>query len=841
YKEPSDFESSWARLPAGTFEADRFRLGRWVSIWSERSDSVDVLGKAALGTWDAREQGLGGWSLDVHHAYDPNARVLYMGTGERRSARQIGPVIQRLAGGGFGFGGDGGPARDAFLDTPADIAVAADGRMFIADTFNHRIRVVGTDGVISTFAGNGERCVPDDDLPLPIVTDPVKASGKAEGPCGDGGSATAAFLTAPEGVAVGPDGSVYIADTGVGCVRRVAPDGIIATFAGFCGGEAGGGLPPPAPLGRSPDKDSLGGEGDGGEATQAFLSRPVDVAVAPDGGVYIADSGDRRIRHVAPDGVITTVAGGGFDRGADGDRAVDVDLGNPTGIAVGPNGDLFVAEQSGNQVRRVSVDGRVYTVAGTGFAGDLGDGGPAVEAQLINPWKVAVGRDGSVFLSELFNARIRRVSPGGTIATAVGDGDFGNPREGGLATGVSLGTPGGLELSPAGTLVFADHTNGGIFEAGLALEGFSEDEIVIADESGARIFVFDSSGRHLRTAHALTGADLLRFRYDDGGLLQEIENGDGLITRIERNAAGEPTRIVAPFGQETVLSLDPNGYLASVANPAGETRRFTYDGLGRLTAWTDALDAETTAAYDTLGRLRRETDPEGGFKQLDRRSVDLLTTEVTLTTAEGRTTRYETRRDQFSARSTITAPDGLARTQTSLPGGSSTVVFSDGTQVSAAVRPDPRFGMASPIAASQRLTLPSGLSWNSSFQRSVSLSDPADPLSLTTLQDTVVVNGKTFTRQYSRAQSTLLRTTPEGRVSTSRIDDLGRLTDLSFGNLEPTRFVYDEQGRLASVRRGTGTEERFVELDYDTSGRLVSVTDPLGLATGFAYDDADRL
>jgi YD repeat-containing protein len=570
------------------------------------------------------------------------------------------------------------------------------------------------------------------------------------------------------------------------------------------------------------------------------LTRPADVAVALDGGVYLADRSERLIHYVAPDGTVARVAGGGVATGSDGDRAVDVLLGNPTGIALGPNGDLFIAEQSAGLVRRVGVDGRIFTVAGTGFDGDLGDGGRAVEAKLINPWKVAVGRDGNVYLSELFNARIRRVSPGGVISTAVGDGGFGSPREGGLATGVSLGTPGGLELSPDGRLVFTDHTSAGVYEAGLALTGFAEDEIVIADESGAQVFVFDAAGRHLRTVHALTGADLLQFRYDDSGLLEEIENGDGLITRIERSADGEPTTILAPFGQETGLSLDPNGYLASVTNPADETQTFTYDGLGRLTAWTDALQAETTAVYDTLGRLRRETDPEGGFKQLDRSSVDRLTTAVTLTTAEGRTTRYETRRDQFATRRTVRSPEGLSRTRTTLAGGSSTLTSPDGSQMVTTSAPDPRFGMQVPTFRSQRFTFPSGLQAAATLERTIELADPANPTTINVLTDILQVNGNVYRLHFHRVTGRFTRRTPEGREDFAGIDSLGRLLESGYADFAVSTFNYDEVGRLESLTRGEGSDLRLTAFRFGPDGRLAVLTDPLGRSLSWTRDAVGR-
>src|SRR5262249_20621834 len=164
-----------------------------------------------IGGWDARAQALGGWSLDVVHGYDPEGKVLYLGDGRRRTAEGIqNAVITTVAGNGdYGFEGDGGPAAAARLSEPRGVAVGPDGGLFIADTFNHRVRRVGPDGVITTVAGN--------DTP---------------GFSGDGGPATAAQLSEPRGVAVGPDGSLFIADLGNRRVRRVGADGVITTMAG---------------------------------------------------------------------------------------------------------------------------------------------------------------------------------------------------------------------------------------------------------------------------------------------------------------------------------------------------------------------------------------------------------------------------------------------------------------------------------------------------------------------------------------------------------------------------------------------------------------------------------
>jgi hypothetical protein len=162
----------------------------------------------SIGVWDTGAQGLGGWNLDVQHTYEFFGKTLYLGDGSRRSIESIGPVIDTMAGGGFApppDWGDGGLATDAQLATPHQVVAAPDGSFYIADTNHCRIRRVDRDGTISTIAGT--TC----------------------GFGGDGGLATEAQLNYPEGIALSPDGSLYIADTRNNRVRRVSPDATIAS------------------------------------------------------------------------------------------------------------------------------------------------------------------------------------------------------------------------------------------------------------------------------------------------------------------------------------------------------------------------------------------------------------------------------------------------------------------------------------------------------------------------------------------------------------------------------------------------------------------------------------
>jgi sugar lactone lactonase YvrE len=340
-------------------------------------------------------------------------------------------VITTVAGtGARGAAGDGGPALQAQLAEPQAVAVGPDGSLFIADRLNHRVRRVAPDGTITTVAGGGQ---------------------PAGDQLGDGGPAVQARLAEPKGLAVGPDGTLYIADTGNGRIRRVGPDGVITTL-------AGGGTPP------------AGQVGDGGPATQARLDGPEGLALGRDGALYIADRNHHRVRRVGPDGVITTVAGtGARDFGGDGGPATLARLAEPEEVAVGPDGSLYIADRLNARIRRVGPDGVITTVAGRGTRGDEGDGGPAAQARLTGPRGLAIGPDGSLYLADSDpNHRVRRIAPDGTISRVAGAGKAGWSGDGGPATEARLFAPEGLAVAPDGSLYIADVRNNRVRRVGPA-------------------------------------------------------------------------------------------------------------------------------------------------------------------------------------------------------------------------------------------------------------------------------------------------------------------------------------------------------------------------------------
>nr|HMS62917.1 hypothetical protein [Solirubrobacteraceae bacterium] len=285
---------------------------------------------------------------------------------------------------------------------------------------------------------------------------------------GDGGLATSAAINNAADIAVAPDGGVIISDTGNHRLRRVAPDGTITTFAGT---GSGGGF-----------------TGDDVPATTTKLNLPASLAVKTDGTVVFADLSNHRVRKVSPAGIITTVAGTGTAGTAgDGGPATSAQLNQPTGVALALDGSVLFAEIGAgtDRVRRVSPGGTITTLAGTGVAGDSGDGGPAVNAQLQTPRGLAVESDGSVLIADVDNHRIRRVSPGGTITTLAGTGTLGFSGDGGPSTTAQLYRPSGVAVETDGSVLIADFNNhrvrrvspGGTITtvAGTGTAGFSGD------------------------------------------------------------------------------------------------------------------------------------------------------------------------------------------------------------------------------------------------------------------------------------------------------------------------------------------------------------------------------
>jgi hypothetical protein len=343
-------------------------------------------------------------------AVDAAGNLYVADTNNNRIREVSSGVITTVAGGGASFG-DGGPATGAQLFNPYGVAVDAAGNLYIADSGNSRIRKV-SNGIVTTVAGNG-----------------------TQGFSGDNGAATSAQLSNPYGVAVDSAGNLYVADSGNSRIRKVT-NGTIATVAG---------------------NGTQGFSGDNGVATSAQLNNPFGVAVDSIGNLYIADSGNSRIRMVS-NGVITTVAGNGaYGYSGDGGLATSAQLGGPDGVAVDSAGDLYIADTGASRLRMVS-NGVITTVAGNGTQGFSGDGGPATSAQFKDLTGVAVDSAGNLYIGDTENNRIRKVSSG-VITTVAGNGTPGFSGDNGLAASAEMDNPFGVAVDVAGAVYVADLFN----------------------------------------------------------------------------------------------------------------------------------------------------------------------------------------------------------------------------------------------------------------------------------------------------------------------------------------------------------------------------------------------
>ena len=317
--------------------------------------------------------------------------------------------------GSYGFALDGVPATSTQLSIPSGVAVDVSGNVYIADDMSYRVLKVDTSGTIRAFAGTG-----------------------TQGFAGDGGSATSSLLNYPTGVAVDGSGNVYIADRAF--IRKVDSSGIITTFAG-----GGSGL------------------GDGGSATSAMLYGPRGVAVDGSGNVYIADRLNNRVRKVDSSGTITTFAGNGaYGFGGDGSSATSAMLRSPDAVAVDGSGNVYIADTGNHRIRKVDASGFISTFAGSGtttVGGFSGDGGAATSARLDSPDAVAVDGSGNVYIADRINNRVRKVDSSGTISTIAGTGTRGFGGDGGAATSAQLNYPEGVAVDGSGNIYIADTGN----------------------------------------------------------------------------------------------------------------------------------------------------------------------------------------------------------------------------------------------------------------------------------------------------------------------------------------------------------------------------------------------
>ena len=413
---------------------------------------------------------------------------------------------------------------------PSSVAFDAVGNLYFADTNRQVVYESSLAGVLSIVAGNG-----------------------VQGFAGDGEAATSAQLNSPQGVAVGSDGTLYIADTGNQRVRAVS-SGLITTYAG---------------------NGSVGFAGDGGPARNAAFRWPNALAIDASGALLISDAGNQRVRRISS-GLIETIVGNGTQGFAgDGGAATSAELDTPMGLTVGGDGRIFVADAHNQRIRVVATNGMIGTFAGTGVAGYAGDGGQATAAELSLPRGLIVTSSGAVIFADSNNQRMRMVNTSGTITTIAGTGVQGTPSDGVAAATTEMNSPRGIAVSSFGSPVYADAlnqmvresvTNGNVYvPAGLAPARTSPVTLSASSSNGVTsglVQVAGSAGTAQGVVGLLDGESLLTQTTLTNGSAafasQALSAGTHSLTAVYLgdgvNPAGTSTAVGVNAGAEVITA-----------------------------------------------------------------------------------------------------------------------------------------------------------------------------------------------------------------------------------------------------------------------------------------------
>uniref|UniRef100_A0A8B9RKL5 Teneurin-2 n=1 Tax=Astyanax mexicanus TaxID=7994 RepID=A0A8B9RKL5_ASTMX len=629
-------------------------------LWEKRT--------AVLQGYELEPSNLGGWSLDKHHILNLRSGILHKGSGENVFVSQQPPVITSIMGNGrrrsISCPSCNGLADGNKLLAPVALAAGIDGSLYVGDlNFVRRVypslnttRVLelsnnpthkyflAVDPLTGVVAGTGEQCLPFDER------------------CGDGGKAVEATLMSPKGIAVDKNGLMYFVDATM--IRKVDQNGIISTMLGA------NDLTAVRPLSCDTSMD----------VSQVRLEWPTDLAVNPmDNSLYVLEN--NVILRITENHQVSIVAGRpmhcqvpGIDYSLS-KLAIHSALESATAIAISHTGVLYISETDEkkiNRVRQVSANGEISLLAGAASECDCkndvncncfaGDEGYATDASLNSPTSLAVSPDGTLFIADLNNIRIRAVRSNRPAMNAVGRFEVASPRE-------------------------------------------------------QELYIFSEEGLHLQTLSLVSGMPLYNFTYGpDGELAVAVDNCNNTM-RVRREGAGQGGAgllrlLLLPENQVVTLGLDPSGGLRSVSALNREIMQLSYSGgTGLLASKADETGWTTFYEYDSEGRLTNVTYPTGMVTSLHREIEKSINIDIESSNRDDDVTVI-TNLSSVEASYTV-VQDQVRNSYQLCNNGTLRVMYANGMGISYHTEPHILAGSVSPTIGRRNITLPTDNGLNS--------------------------------------------------------------------------------------------------------------------------------
>ncbi|XP_043918466.1 teneurin-3 isoform X3 [Protopterus annectens] len=795
-----------------------------VSVGFEYESCLDLIlwekRTAILQAYELDASNMGGWMLDKHHVLDIQNAILYKGNGENQFISQQPPVISSIMGNGrrrsISCPSCNGQADGNKLLAPAALTSGIDGSLYVGD-FNYVRRIFPSGNVTSvlelrnkdfrhsnnpahryflaTNPVSGELYISDTNTrriyhpksltgakDLTKNLEVVAGTGEQCNPfdesrCGDGGKAVDALLINPKGIAVDKNGIIYFIDGTM--IRKVDQNGIISTLLGS------NDLTSARPLICDSSM----------HISQVHLEWPTSLAINPmDNSLYVLDNnvvlqitGNHQVRIAAGRPIHCQVPGIEYSTGK---RAVQTTLESAAAIAVSYNGILYIAETDEkklNRIRQVTTDGEITLVAGTPSECDCkndancdcyqnGDGF-AKDAKLNIPSSLAVSPDGTLYVAELGNIRIRAISRNKPVLTSL---------------------------------------------------NFYE----VASPADQEVYIFDTNGTHQYTMSLVTGEYLYNFSYSNDNDITAVTDSNGNTLRIRRDVSRIPVRIVSPDNQVIWLTIGTNGGLKSMAVQGQELVLFTYHGnSGLLATKSDETGWTTFYDYDSEGRLTNVTFPTAVVTSLHGEMEKAITVDIESSNRD-EDVSITTNLSSVDCFYTL-VQDQLRNSYQVSYDGSVRIIYANGMESDFQTEPHILSGTANPIIARRNLTLP-GDNGQNLVEWRFRKEQPQGKVNVYGRK--LRVNGRNLLSvDFDRSTKTE-KIYDDHRKFLLRIvyESSGHPTLwLPSNKLIAVNVTYSPTGQLASIQRGSTSEK----VEYDSQGRIVSRVFADGKMWSYTYLD----